>query len=91
MALTFASTNDCISGLSYCKNQYDLCETFPFTGLACKVKRNEGSSENPRLVEYKNIYIHAVIDIAHLTHNQWNISTSEQVDINGFLPLFTMD
>lgn len=57
IAKMLANVDDFIQGLNYCKNQYDLCETLPLFGLACKVKRNEGFESNPRLVDFKSIYI----------------------------------
>jgi hypothetical protein len=43
-------------------------EIFPLNGLACRLKRYEGSNENPWLIEMKFIPKHPVfIDLAQLT------------------------
>ncbi|KAL4480346.1 hypothetical protein ABPG74_020862 [Tetrahymena malaccensis] len=91
IAKMLANVDDFIQGLNYCKNQYDLCETLPLQGLACKVKRNEGFESNPRLIDFKNIYINNQLDVSALTNQFWNIPTDingDKVELNAILPLF---
>ena len=46
---------DFIQGMNFIKSQYELFEIFPLIGYAIRLKRSEGSSEKPWLVDVKFI------------------------------------
>lgn len=86
---------DFISGLEFAKNQYDLFETIQASGVACRVKRNEGYLDNVSNVDVKQLYLGKSMDITTLqsVKYQWNVpseieETGEKIEINSILYFF---
>lgn len=85
-------------GLELLKSPYDLVETFPLIGIGIKLKRYDGSKQNPWLVKVhcmpiidKDILTKRVFDTCYISENPDFLQTYEGMEINAVLPLIDLN
>lgn len=83
--------SDFLKGLEMCNTQFDLIESFPVWGFPMRLKRYEGSKENPWLTEVKLIVDQKPIDSIEVLKAAYALELKvdgKTETINAVLPLF---
>jgi hypothetical protein len=78
--------------------QYDMLETFPLVGVGIRLKRSQGSIQDPWLVKVASMpkfdsdfFTKHVVDSVFLSENPEYQQTHNSHEINAILPLLSPD
>jgi hypothetical protein len=78
--------------------QYDMLETFPLVGVGIRLKRSQGSIQDPWLVKVASMpkftpefFTKHIVDSVFLSENPEYQRTHEGHEINAVLPLLSPD